>query len=143
MIKYICDKCGKEVKRIELRQIEVLDADGNTKKAGIHWCEDCVSKINKMNNVSFPVLDTTEIAFEVELDKLREETEELIGAAIKYKTNEIVTIDNVIEESYDVIQVVINLIDKLELTDYMQEGLEKHIEKLKGRGWKFKEVSKE
>ena len=29
MIKYICDKCGKEVKRIELRQIEVLDATEN------------------------------------------------------------------------------------------------------------------
>ena len=131
MIKYICDKCGKEVKRIELRQIEVLDADGNIKKAGIHWCEDCVSKINEMNRVSFPILD-----------KLKEETEELLGAAIKYKTNEIVTIDNVIEESYDVIQVVVNIIDRLGLMDYMQEGLEKHIEKLKGRGWEFKEVSK-
>ncbi|MFR2207534.1 MAG: hypothetical protein ACLS59_08355 [Clostridia bacterium] len=142
MIKYICDKCGKEVKRIELRQIEVLDADGNIKKAGIHWCEDCVSKINEMNRVSFPILDTSGIAFEVELDKLKEETEELLGAAIKYKTNEIVTIDNVIEESYDVIQVVVNIIDRLGLMDYMQEGLEKHIEKLKGRGWEFKEVSK-
>ena len=143
MIKYICDCCGKEIKKGEIKQIKVHNNYTNrVEKEGIHWCEDCVSN-NGKPGFNFPILDTSEIAFEVELDKLREETEELIGAAIKYKTNEIVTIDNVIEESYDVIQVVINLIDKLELTDYMQEGLEKHIEKLKGRGWKFKEVSKE
>lgn len=143
MIKYICDCCGKEIKKGEIKQIKVHDNYTNrVEKEGIHWCKDCVSN-NGKPGFNFPILDTSEIAFEVELDKLREETEELIGAAIKYKTNEIVTIDNVIEESYDVIQVVINLIDKLELTDYMQEGLEKHIEKLKGRGWKFKEVSKE
>lgn len=142
MIKYICDCCGKEIKKGEIKQIKVHDNYTNrVEKEGIHWCKDCVSN-NGKPGFNFPILDTSEIAFEVELDKLREETEELIGAAIKYKTNEIVTIDNVIEESYDVIQVVINLIDKLELTDYMQEGLEKHIEKLKGRGWEFKEVSK-
>ena len=73
-----------------------------------------------------------------ELEKLKEETEELLGAVIKYKTNEFVLIDNVIEEGYDVIQVVVNIIDRLGLIDYMQEGLERHIEKLKGRGWKFK-----
>ena len=138
MIKYICDKCGKEVKRVEIRQIEVLDADGNMLKKGIHWCDNCVSKINEMNRVSFPILDTSGIAFEVELDKLKEETEELLGAVIKYKTNEFELIDNVIEEGYDVIQVVVNIIDRLGLIDYMQEGLERHIEKLKGRGWKFK-----
>lgn len=143
MIKYICDCCGKEIKKGEIKQIKVHNNYTNrVEKEGIHWCKDCVSN-NGKPGFNFPILDTSEIAFEVELDKLREETEELIGDAIKYKTNEIVTIDNVIEESYDVIQVVINLIDKLELTDYMQEGLEKHIEKLKGRGWKFKEVSKE
>lgn len=142
MIKYICDCCGKEIKKGEIKQIKVHNNYTNrVEKEGIHWCKDCVSN-NGKPGFNFPILDTSEIAFEVELDKLREETEELIGAAIKYKTNEIVTIDNVIEESYDVIQVVINLIDKLELTDYMQEGLEKHIEKLKGRGWEFKEVSK-
>lgn len=141
MIKYICDKCGEEVKRIELRQIEVLDADGNTKKAGIHWCEDCVSKINEMNNVSFPVLDTSEIKFEVELDKLNEETEELLEAVMKYKDNEVITIDNVIEESCDVIQVVINILYRLGLLKFMPEGVEIHKEKLKSRGWKFEEVN--
>lgn len=143
MIKYICDCCGKEIKKGEIKQIKVHNNYTNrVEKEGIHWCKDCVSN-NGKPGFNFPILDTSGIAFEVELDKLKEETEELLGAAIKYKTNEIVTIDNVIEESYDVIQVVVNIIDKLELTDYMQEGLEKHIEKLKGRGWKFKEVSKE
>ena len=37
----------------------------------------------------FPILDTTNIEFGVELDKLREETEELIEAADKYRKNEI------------------------------------------------------
>lgn len=88
--------------------------------------------------IYFPILDTSEIGFEIELEKLKEETEELLGAVIKYKTNEFELIDNVIEESYDVIQVVVNIIDRLGVMDYMTEGLERHIEKLRRRGWKFK-----
>lgn len=142
MIKYICDCCGKEIKKGEIKQIKVHDNDTNrVEKEGIHWCKDCVSN-NGKPGFNFPILDTSEIEFEIELEKLKEETEELLGAVIKYKTNEFESIDNVVEESYDVIQVVINIIDRLGVMDYMTEGLEKHIEKLKGRGWKFKEVSK-
>lgn len=93
------------------------------------------------NGFYFPTLDTSKIDFEVELEKLKEETEELLEAAIKYKTNKLQQFelkDYVIEESYDVIQVVVNIIDRLGIMDYMTEGLEEHIEKLKSRGWKFK-----
>lgn len=85
----------------------------------------------------FPILDTINIEFGVELDKLREETEELIEAADKYRKNEI-CIDKVLEEAFDVVQVTINIIDRLGMIEYMPEALEIHIEKLKARGWTFK-----
>jgi hypothetical protein len=139
MIKYVCDCCGKEIERKdEIKRIKVFDNETNKiEKEGIHWCKDCVSK-NGKHGFYFPILDTSEIGFEIELEKLKEETEELLGAVIKYKTNEFELIDNVIEESYDVIQVVVNIIDRLGVMDYMTEGLERHIEKLRRRGWKFK-----
>ena len=37
----------------------------------------------------FPILDTADIPFEIELEKLREETEELIEAANLYNNNEV------------------------------------------------------
>ena len=86
----------------------------------------------------FPILDTADIPFEIELEKLREETEELIEAANLYNNNEVICIDEVIEESYDVIQVVVNILYRLGLLEFMSEGLEKHIKKLKARGWNFK-----
>ena len=58
----------------------------------------------------FPILDTTNIKFEVELEKLREESEELVEAANKYSKNEIICIDEVLEEACDVVQVTINIL---------------------------------
>lgn len=135
MNKHYCDKCRKEIKEEDKFKIEIKTYKGELIKSDIDLCEKCAEELDKFN---FPILDTSEIEFEIELEKLKEETEELLGAVIKYKTNEFELIDNVIEEGYDVIQVVVNIIDRLGLIDYMQEGLERHIEKLKGRGWKFK-----
>ena len=62
----------------------------------------------------------------------------MLVAIDKYRgKEEIILIDEVIEESYDVIQVVVNILYRLGLLEFMSEGLEKHIEKLKKRGWKF------
>lgn len=80
MIKYICDCCGKEIKKGEIKQIKVHDNYTNrVEKEGIHWCKDCVSN-NGKPGFNFPILDTSEIEFEIELEKLKEETEELLGA---------------------------------------------------------------
>ncbi|MFR1851169.1 hypothetical protein [Intestinibacter sp.] len=88
----------------------------------------------------FPILDTTNIKFEVELEKLREESEELVEAANKYSKNEIICIDEVLEEACDVVQVTINILDRLGMIEYVPEAIEKHIEKLKKRGWDFKGI---
>ena len=88
----------------------------------------------------FPILDTADIPFEIELEKLREETEELIEAANLYNNNEVICIDEVSGEAFDVVQVTINILDRLGMVEYIPEGLEKHIEKLKARGWNFKGI---
>ena len=88
----------------------------------------------------FPILDTADIPFEIEFEKLREETEELIEAANLYNNNEVICIDEVLEEAFDVVQVTINILDRLGMVEYIPEGLEKHIEKLKARGWNFKGI---
>ena len=88
----------------------------------------------------FPILDTTNIKFEVELEKLREESEELVEAADKYNKNEVICIDKVLEEALDVVQVTINILDRLGMIEYIPEALERHIEKLKARGWNFKGI---
>ena len=72
------------------------------------------------------------------MSKFDEEVKELKEAIELFTKNGLISLNDVIEESYDVIQVVINIIYKLGLMDYMSEGLEIHIEKLKRRGWKFK-----
>lgn len=77
----------------------------------------------------FPVLDITHISLATEVDKLSEETHEFINAVSNNDE------DNMIEEFFDVIQVVINILYRYELTDKLEEGLKIHIEKLKSRGW--------
>lgn len=61
----------------------------------------------------------------------------MLVAIDKYRGKEEIILDEVIEESYDVIQVVVNILYRLGLLEFMSEGLKKHIEKLKKRGWKF------
>lgn len=135
MIKYYCDKCQKEIEKKDKYNITIQTYKGELINEDIELCGDCANTIDKF---TFPILDTRNYEFQEELDKLKEETEELLVAIDKYKgKEEIILIDEVIEESYDVIQVVVNILYRLGLLEFMSEGLEKHIEKLKKRGWKF------
>lgn len=79
----------------------------------------------------FPILDISKISLVEEVDKLTEETHEFINAIINNDEY------NMIEEALDVIQVVINILYRYELTDKLDEGLKIHIEKLKSRGWEI------
>ena len=135
MIKHYCDKCQKEIEEKDKYNITIKTYKGELINEDIELCGDCANTIDKF---TFPILDTINYEFQEELDKLKEETEELLVAIDKYKgKEEIILIDEVIEESYDVIQVVVNILYRLGLLEFMSEGLEKHIEKLKKRGWKF------
>lgn len=81
----------------------------------------------------FPILDISKISLVEELDKLTEETHEFINAIVNNDE------DNMIEEFFDVIQVMANILHRYELTDKLDEGLKIHIEKLKSRGWEIEE----
>ena len=48
--------------------------------------------------------------------------------------------ENTIEEFYDVIQVMVNIMDMINIpVEYIEEGQIKHRDKLISRGWKFKD----
>ena len=81
-----------------------------------------------MNN-RFPVLDITHISLATEVDKLKEETHEFINAVSNNDE------DNMIEEFFDVIQVMINILHRYDITYKLEDGLQEHIEKLASRGW--------
>ena len=85
-----------------------------------------------MRIISYPVsnenLDLGEL-----LLKLDEEYEEFLSA-IEFSDNE-----NLLEEFYDVIQVMVNILDKVDINTKEVEGAYfKHHRKLLDRGWKFK-----
>ena len=81
-----------------------------------------------MNN-RFPVLDITHISLVTEVDKLSEETHEFINAVSNNDE------ENMIEEFYDVIQVMVNILHRYDITYKLEDGLQDHIEKLASRGW--------
>lgn len=80
----------------------------------------------------FPVLDIDEITTLEELEKLQEEVGEFIQAI----ENE--DMDNMKEEFFDVIQVLVNIMNRYNLVDDLEDDLEVHIEKLRKRNWEIK-----
>ena len=85
-----------------------------------------------MRIISYPVsnedLDLGEL-----LLKLEEECEEFLSA-IGFADN-----DNALEGFYDVIQVMVNILDKVDInTKEIESAYFKHHRKLLDRGWEFK-----
>ena len=67
------------------------------------------------------------------LAKLDEEYEEFLSA-VEFSDNE-----NLLEEFYDVIQVMVNILDKVDITTKeIESAYFKHHRKLLDRGWEFK-----
>ena len=81
-----------------------------------------------MEEKIMPILNTKNM--DEEIEKLVEEVIEFIDA---YDD------DNCIEEFYDVLQVMINIMNMKGILYKMNTGLEDHIKKLEGRGWNIKE----
>ena len=79
----------------------------------------------------FPILNIDKITTEEEIFKLREETEEFING-IQREDKE-----NMKEEFFDVIQVLINIMYRYDLIEDTEKELEKHINKLKNRNWEI------
>lgn len=117
-----CPRCG----RTELTpDIDGFDCD----YCGNNFEMDEVEEFEIDNKIQFPILDISEISLATEVDKLTEETHEFINAIANNDE------ENMIEEALDVIQVLVNILHRYELTDKLDEGLKVHIEKLKSRGW--------
>ena len=85
MIKHYCDKCQKEIEKKDKYNITIQTYKGELINEDIELCGDCANTIDKF---TFPILDTRNYEFQEELDKLKEETEELLVAIDKYKGKE-------------------------------------------------------
>ncbi len=81
--------------------------------------------------MKFPALDISKYTTLEELNKLQEEVQEFKVALLLDDE------DNMLEEALDVIQVLINILNRYELTDYLEEALFIHKKKLMSRGWKL------
>ena len=85
-----------------------------------------------MRIISYPVSNENLDVGELML-KFEEECDEFLSA-IEFDDNE-----NILEEFYDVIQVMVNILDKIDTTSREVEGgYFKHHRKLLDRGWEFK-----
>ena len=79
----------------------------------------------------FPILDIDTITTNKELEKLQEEVNEFIEAT---ENNDI---DNMREEFFDTIQVLLNVMDRYGLLDDLENDLDVHVDKLIKRGWEI------
>ena len=85
-----------------------------------------------MRIISYPVSNENLDVGELML-KFEEECDEFLSA-IEFTDNE-----NIIEEFYDVIQVMVNILDKIDTTSKeIESAYFKHHRKLLERGWEFK-----
>ena len=85
-----------------------------------------------MKIISYPITNENLNSGELLL-KLDEEYEEFLSA-IEFVDNE-----NALEEFYDVIQVMVNILDKIDInTKEIESAYFKHHRKLLDRGWEFK-----
>lgn len=143
-VKYFCDKCGKEVNKDDLVLVMLTGRDGEgytlnnfeVESDSFEVCPECVKKIKNISNV-FPILDTDKINLQEEIEKIKEESEEFIEACKLYEIGE-KTYSEVIEEFFDIVQVSLNVIDRLALIHLLEGGLNLHRAKMNERGWKVK-----
>ena len=85
-----------------------------------------------MRIISYPVSNEN-LGIEELLGKLDEEYEEFLSA-VEFSDNE-----NLLEEFYDVIQVMVNILDKIDInTKEIESAYFIHHRKLLDRGWEFK-----
>lgn len=81
--------------------------------------------------MKYPVLDISKYTTLEEMNKLQEEVQEFKVAILLDDE------DNMLEEALDVMQVLFNILNRYELTDYLEEALYLHKKKLASRGWQL------
>ena len=81
--------------------------------------------------MKYPVLDISKYTTLEEMNKLQEEVQEFKVAILLDDE------DNMLEEALDVMQVLFNILNRYELTDYLEEALYLQKKKLASRGWRL------
>lgn len=85
-----------------------------------------------MKIISYPVSNES-LNLDELMEKFEEEYEEFVIAVESFDY------ENVLEEFYDVVQVMVNIMDMLEITTKeIESAYFKHHRKLLDRGWEFK-----
>lgn len=85
-----------------------------------------------MKIISYPVSNES-LNLDELMEKFEEEYEEFVIAVESFDY------ENVLEEFYDVVQVMVNIMDMLEITTKeIESAYFKHHRKLLERGWEFK-----
>lgn len=85
-----------------------------------------------MRIISYPVSNEN-LNLDELMEKFEEECDEFLSA-IEFADD-----DNALEEFYDVIQVMVNILDKIDITTKeIESAYFKHHRKLLDRGWEFK-----
>ena len=85
-----------------------------------------------MRIISYPISNEN-LNLDELMEKFEEECEEFLSA-IEFADD-----DNALEEFYDVIQVMVNILDKIDIsTKEIESAYFKHHRKLLDRGWEFK-----
>lgn len=117
---------------------------GNTKSCGCYK-KELIAKKNTKQGFVFPVLDTSKKTIGEEYFKFKEEVKELDESVLTYSYGICGGLENrqnkehMLEECFDTIQVIVNLIDKLGITSKeKQDAYMRHIDKMIQRGWSIK-----
>lgn len=144
MIRYFCDKCGKEMKPEEIFLVRIDEFSANVcinRFNEIQVCEECKEQIMGPSVEIHPVKQVNR------LDKQEEITNFMTQS--HYLLEDCDNIDNdfetenykekLLEDGLNIVQNIFNIFDKYELTKQVPEAVTKHKERMKKENWTFKE----
>lgn len=152
MIKYYCDKCGKEIDtdEIYLVRVEGLNRENVFKHnlSEVQLCKECAENIKKVSVEFYPVAQINHYDKETEQSILSKNYENFLFTmknidCINLKSTNSRFIPenekNLIKAGLNIIQSVCNLFDKYGVTKEIPKALQEHKERMKKENWTFKE----
>ena len=153
MIKYYCDKCGKEIDTEEIYLVEINKLNRKNIYENnfneVQLCKECAENIKRVNVEFYPVAQINRYDKETEQSILSKNYESFLSSmrSIECRNSnlnskfikEILTERDLIRSGLNIIQSVCNLFDKYEVTKEIPKALQEHKERMKKENWTFKE----
>lgn len=148
MIKYYCDKCGKEITYREVNIARVNKVDSKNWFEEVQLCKECAENIKKLSVEFYPVAQINHYDKETEQSILSKNYESFLFTmknidCINLKSTNSKFIPenekNLIKAGLNIIQSVCNLFDKYGVTKEIPKSLQEHKERMKSENWTFKE----